>query len=171
MTNIRRYDATGRPVFITAVCHRRIPYLQMDWQKELLLSVMREAMSSFDFSMKAYVIMGDHFHWIIAPGEQNFSSIMQSIKLRFVYRYKRAIHQTEKITVWQRRFWDHVIRDVDDLHRHMDYIHFNPVKHGCVGKSLDYKWSSFNTHVEKGHYDAKWGTGAVLQTIEAMDFE
>jgi len=72
VTNIRRYETTGRPVFITAVCYSRIPYLKSDWQKELLLSVMREVKPSSVFAMHAYVILDDHFHWIITPGEQNF---------------------------------------------------------------------------------------------------
>jgi putative transposase len=171
MTNIRRYDPTGRPVFITAVCHRRIPYLKRDWQKELLLSVMREVKSSSGFAMNAYVILDEHFHWIITPGKQNFSTIMQSIKLRFVHRYKKAIKQKKNATLWQRRFWDHIIRSAEDLHRHKDYIHYNPVKHGYVLKPLDYKWSSFNTHVEMRNYNAKWGADTVSETIHAMDLE
>ena len=91
MTNIRRYETTGRPVFISAVCYCRKPYLEGDWQKELLLKVMREVKSSAWFAMQAYVILDDHFHWIITPEEQNFSAIMQSIKLRFVHRLKKEI--------------------------------------------------------------------------------
>ena len=102
---------------------------------------------------------------------QNFSAIMQSIKLRFVHRYKKAIGKKEQATLWQRRFWDHVIRNSEDLHRHMDYIHYNPVKHGYVSKPLDYKWSSFNTHVEMGNYAAKWGTDTISETIHTMNLE
>ena len=171
MTNIRRYETTGRPVFITAACYRRKPYLKTDWQKELLLSVMREVKLSSGFAMHAYVILEDHFHWIITPVGQNFSAIMQSIKLRFVHRYKKAIGKKEQATLWQRRFWDHVIRNDEDLHRHMDYIHYNPVKHGHVSKPLDYKWSSFNTHVKMGNYAANWGTDTISETIHAMNLE
>ena len=171
MTNIRRYDPTGRPVFITAVCYRRKPYLETDWQKELLLSVMREVKSSSGFATNAYVILDDHFHWIITPGKQNFSTIMQSIKLRFVHRFKKAIDQKNNATLWQRRFWDHVIRNDEDLHRHMDYIHFNPVKHGYVSKPLDYKWSSFNTHVKMGNYAASWGRESISDAIQNMNLE
>ena len=171
MTNIRRYDTTGRPVFITAVCHRRIPYLKRDWQKELLLSVMREVKSSSGFAMNAYVILDEHFHWIITPEKNNFSTIMQSIKLRFVHRYKKAIKQKKNATLWQRRFWDHIIRSAEDLHRHMDYIHFNPVKHGYVPRPSDYKWSSFSTHVKIGNYTAGWGAHTVPEAIHTMNLE
>jgi putative transposase len=171
VTNIRRYETTGRPVFITAVCYSRIPYLKSDWQKELLLTVMREVKTSSGFTMNAYVILDDHFHLIITPGEQNFSAIMQSIKLRFVHRYKKTIDQKNNATLWQRRFWDHVIRNSEDLHRHMDYIHYNPVKHGYFLKPLGYKWSSFNTHVEMGNYAANWGTGTISEAVHAMNLE
>ena len=171
MTNIRRYDPTGRPVFITAVCYRRKQYLETGWQKELLLSVMREVKLSSGFAMHAYVILDDHFHWIITPVGPNFSAIMQSIKLRFVHRYKKAIGRKEQATLWQRRFWDHVIRNSEDLHRHMDYIHYNPVKHGYVSKPSDYRWSSFNTHVRMGNYAANWGTDTISEAIRTMNLE
>jgi putative transposase len=171
VTNIRRYQTTGRPVFITAVCYRRKPYLETDWQKELLLAVMREVKPSSGFAMHAYVILDDHFHWIITPGGQNFSAIMQSIKLRFVHRYKKAIGKKEQATLWQRRFWDHVIRNSEDLHRHMDYIHYNPVKHGYVSKPSGYRWSSFNTHMRMGNYAANWGTDTISETIHTMNLE
>ena len=171
MTNIRRYETTGRPVFITAVCYRREPYLETDWQKELLLSVMREVKLSSGFAMHAYVILDDHFHWIITPVGQNFSAIMQSIKLRFVHGYKKAIGKKEQATLWQRRFWDHVIRNSEDLHRHMDYIHYNPVKHGYVSKPSGYRWSSFNTHMRMGNYAANWGTDTISEAIHTMNLE
>ena len=132
---------------------------------------MREVKSSSGFALNAYVILDDHFHWIITPVVQNFSAIMQSIKLRFVHRYKKAIDKNEQATLWQRRFWDHVIRNSEDLHRHMDYIHYKPVKHGYVLKPLDYKWSSFNTHVEMRNYDAKWGADTISDAIHTMNLE
>ena len=61
-------------------------------------------------------------------------------------------------TIWQRRYWEHTIRDEDDLHRHMDYIHYNPVKHGVVQNVRDWEWSSFHRYVRMGWYDADWGS-------------
>ena len=171
MTNIRRYDPVGRPVFITAVCYRRIPYLKTDGQKELLLSVMREVKASTAFSMKAYVILDDHFHWIMTPGKHNFSKVMQSIKLRFVHRFKKASGEKNNLTLWQRRFWDHVIRDSEDLRTHMDYIHYNPVKHGYVHKPVDYRWSSLNAHVTSGNYPMDWGTTEIPIELDEMGLE
>ncbi len=166
MTNIRRYEITGRSVFITAVCHRRKPCLESDWQKELLLSVMRELKSSSGFAMNAFVILDDHFHWIITPVGKKFSAIMQSIKLRFVHRYKKAIGKKEQATLWQRRFWDHVIRNSEDLHRHMDYIHYNPVKHGHVARVADWPYSTFHRAVKSGQYPLDWAEEPIFQKYE-----
>jgi putative transposase len=58
--------------------------------------------------------------------------------------------------VWQRRFWEHQIRDQDDLARHIDYIHFNPVKHGLVERAAGWPWSSFDRHVRDGPLPADW---------------
>ena len=171
MTNIRRYETTGRPVFITAVCYRRRLHLKTDAQKELLLSVMRKVKNTSGFSMLAYVILDDHFHWFVTPGNDGFSRIMQSVKLRFTHRCKKHLGKLEKTTLWQRRFWDHVIRDDEDLHRHMDYIHYNPARHGYVSKPMGYQWSSLNTHIERGNYDFRWGVSTVPESIDAMDLE
>ena len=171
MTNIRRYEASGRPVFITAVCHRRKPYLKTDWQKELLLAVMREVKLSSGFSMHAYVLLNDHFHWLITPNDLEFPKVMQSRKLRYVHRFKNVTGKEEKTTLWQRRFWDHIICNDHDLHKHMDYIHYNPVKHGVVSKPMDYRWSSFNTHVQLGNYASHWGAYTPPVTIGSLRLE
>ncbi len=171
MTNIRRYDPGNRPVFITAVTYLRKPFLREDGHKELLLAVMREVKASVGFKMHAYVILNDHFHWIITPGKGSFSKTMQSVKLRFVHRYKKAVKASSSTTIWQRRFWDHVIRDTDDLHRHMDYIHYNAVKHGYVVMPKDYAWSSFRTHVARSHYVLDWGAASVPEAVKEMALE
>ena len=64
--------------------------------------------------------------------------------------------------VWQRRFWEHCIRDEDDLKRCVDYIHFNPVKHGLVQRVRDWPWSSFYRFVQLGEYTENWGDGVVM---------
>ena len=107
--------------------------------------------------MLAYAILDDHFHWIIKPANADFSKIVQSVKLRFTHRYKKFNNLKKPCKIWQNRFWDHVIRDEDDLLRHMDYVHYNPVKHGVVKRPQDYRWCSFNQHVKKGNYQPDWG--------------
>ena len=61
--------------------------------------------------------------------------------------------------MWQRRFWEHRIRDLEDLNRHLDYIHYNPVKHGLVPSVKAWPWSTFHRYVREGYYDSDWGAG------------
>ena len=171
MANIRRHYLPKRPIFITAVCFKRKPFLKSVKSKELLLSVMREVKSESQFSMVAYTIMDNHFHWIIRPVDPDFSKIVQSVKLRFVHRYKKQAGINEHFQIWQKRFWDHVIRNETDLHRHMDYVHYNPVKHRNAKRPLNYRWCSFNHHVEKGNYCSDWGRVKEPDTILKMDLE
>jgi putative transposase len=72
--------------------------------------------------------------------------------------------------VWQRRFWEHVIRDEEDWRRHVDYIHYNPVKHGLVNRPTAWRWSSFAKAVAKGWYEESWGEGEPA-TVVGMDCE
>ncbi|WP_305907553.1 transposase [Methylomarinum sp. Ch1-1] len=172
MTDIRRYPPINHPVFITAVCHRRNPVLANDADKELLLTVMREVKKEMPFRVLAYVILDDHFHWLIRMDEGHaFSRILQSVKLRFTHRWKRARNITMPTTLWQRRFWDHIIRDTEDLNLHMDYIHFNPVKHEIVTDPVDYPWSSFHVHQSKDRYPKDWGRKLVPGNIKSMILE
>jgi putative transposase len=69
-------------------------------------------------------------------------------------------------TIWLRRFWEHRIRNEQDLHQHFDYIHFNPVKHGYVNNPKDWKWSTFHRFVEKDWYDCEWGSSEPKNIIE-----
>lgn len=63
----------------------------------------------------------------------------------------------KEAAIWQRRFWEHLIRDDEDLKVHLNYIHINPVKHGLVEKAADWQWSSFHRYVQMGYYEKEWG--------------
>ena len=72
--------------------------------------------------------------------------------------------------VWQRRFWEHTLRDEEDWLKQVDYIHYNPVKHGLADSPGEWPWSSFNRAVSKGWYDASWGASEP-KNIKGMDCE
>ena len=76
--------------------------------------------------------------------------------------------RTGEAAIWQRRFWEHLIRDEDDLSRHIDYIHYNPVKHGLVRKAADWEWSSFHRYVRVGTYEREWGEAIGKQVEELI---
>jgi putative transposase len=108
--------------------------------------------------MRAYAILHDHFHLMIfVPETTNLSKLLQSIQRNFTRNYKRAHGITHSLHLWQRGFWDHVIRDERDLARHMDYIHYNPVKHGYVTEPEAYADSSYQEYVRRGWYEIGWG--------------
>jgi putative transposase len=120
----------------------------------------------------AYVIMPDHFHWLIKlPQESpNFSKILLSFKGNFTYQYKKIHNIPTSLNLWQRRFWDHIIRDEKDLIIHLDYVHWNPVKHGLVTEPEQWSQSSFKTWVDNGYYESEWG-GEEPKTIRGLNFE
>ena len=172
MTNIRRYQSLNQAIFITAVCRQRQPILANDLEKQSLLAIMREVKTEMPFRLAAYVVLNNHFHCLIRPEEHcDFSRIIQSIKLRFTHRWKAQHNVNSPVRLWQRRFWDHVIRDAEDLHRHLDYIHFNPVKHGLVTDPADWPWSSFKAHQAKGRYPLDWGAAQVDDAVKTMNLE
>jgi putative transposase len=107
------------------------------------------------FELQAYVVLADHFHWLMKVDKSSgkFSKIMHSIKSNFT-RYFKHTHDIQKpLNIWQRGFWDHVIRDEQDFGTHLDYIYWNPVKHGCVNKPEDWPNSSYKDWVKEGVYE------------------
>jgi len=105
------------------------------------------------FELIAWVILPEHFHLLINPEEQIISNIMQRIKLSFSVEYSKKHPHVNRI--WQRSFWDHIIRDEDDFYRHLNYIHLNPVKHGLVKNPFEYPHSSIMKF--KDYYADGWG--------------
>jgi putative transposase len=101
----------------------------------------------------------------------HFSTVMHSLKRNFTMNYKKFHSISSSFTVWQKRFWDHVIRDEYDLNRHLDYIHWNPVKHGFVDHPEDWPQSSFLDWLERGYYPENWGWEHEPKNIEGMNFE
>jgi putative transposase len=131
---------------------------------ELLRDSIRQVRTRHPFAIDAMVVLPDHFHaiWTLPPGDADFSTRMRLIKAGF----SRAIPATERLSdirlargergIWQRRFWEHAIRDEGDWQRHIDYIHYNPVKHGQIRRVQDWPHSSFHRYVQAGIYPADW---------------
>ena len=132
---------------------------------ELLRMSFRYVKKRKPFYMNAAVILPDHLHciWTLLPGDADFSIRWNMLKGRF----SRNIEKGERISesrvkrrergLWQRRFWAHLIISEDDFNRHVDYIHWNPVKHGWVKRVVDWPHSSFHKFLEQGIYPSTWG--------------
>ena len=164
MPNYKRYYTPGQSVFITLVTFRRKPLLvnHIDqWRHALKLVRTRHP-----FHIPASVVLPDHCHFImnLPDGDADFSTRISLFKAAF----SRSLPKTTSVSsasrfkrrereIWQRRFWEHAIRDESDFQRHFDYIHFNPVKHGHVSRCADWPYSSFQQCVEQGIYPADWG--------------
>lgn len=169
--NFRRYYVPNALVFITQVVQDREPVFQDQDYLELLLSTLRTVKQLHPFSMLGYVFLPEHFHILIKPtGNSNFSHIMHSLKPNFTKAYKEATGRTQSLKFWQKRFWDHIIRDETEFERVLDYIHYNPVKHKRVTRPEDWKYSSFLAWRERGAYPEEWGW-STPPSLERFDDE
>ncbi len=153
MSKLLRHYSKGSIYFITAVTDQREKLLIKHY--DLLRDSMTKYQNNLKFELIAFVILPDHLHLIINPENSDLSNIMQRIKLSFSKKLRYI--SVRSGMVWQKRFWDHVIRDRDDMNRHIDYIHYNPVKHGYVNSPFDWKESSIHDFYEKGLYPKDWG--------------
>jgi len=167
----RRLYIEGAIYFVTTVVRERKPIFNKPDMVELLLDTLREVKKHHPFAMNAYAILFEHCHLLLRPtGASNISAIMHSFKRNVTVRVKQRMKELRSMRLWQGRFWEHVIRDEKDLVNHYDYIHFNPVKHGLVGKPEDYPWSSYSYWLANGYYEVGWGHAPPENTIN-MDFE
>ena len=154
----RRYYIPDSIVFITQVVDSRTPIFADGTQVALLRSILHIAQEKYPFHMLGYVFLPDHFHLLIKPEPGvTHSRIMHSIKPAFTRTYKQNTGITGSMHFWQQRYWDHIIRSEYDFGRHLDYIHYNPVKHGYVARPEDWADSSYRFWQQRGAYSERWG--------------
>jgi putative transposase len=173
-----RRALTGTTYFFTVVTHRRRPILCDDAIRIALRHAIEQVRSCLPFKTDAMVLMPDHLHciWTLPDGDTDFSSRWSQIKHHVSYScgqmYSTALSTSRQrqrtAAIWQRRFWEHQIRNETDMERHVDYIHFNPVKHGLVGMAAAWPYSTFGRFVRDGVYAADWGGNP---DCDGMEFE
>ncbi len=169
MSKYRRANIEGATYFFTVVAERRQAILTNDDVREALRTAIIKVRESLPFTIEAWVLLPDHLHciWTLPEGDADFSTrwrlIKREVTLAIGGKYFREDFQTERRkqkqhgTIWQHRFWEHLIRDENDFAAHMDYVHFNPVKHGLVKTVNEWPWSSFHRAVKQGNYSSNWG--------------
>jgi putative transposase len=179
MTNYRRADIKGGTYFFTLVTYRRQRIL---CDKKVMLALrngIRDVQARYPFEINGWVLLPDHLHciWTLPPGDADFSMRWAMIK-RAVSKQcgqdllreewiNKSKQQRRESTIWQRRFWEHKIRNEDDYEKHLDYLHYNPVKHGYVKNVVDWPYSTYHRYLHQGIYDDDWaGEG-----IERIDNE
>lgn len=168
MSHYRRAAVPGGSYFFTVVTERRQPILIDPAVRLALREAIVSVRQTLPFRIDGWVLLPDHLHaiWTLPDGDADFSNRWRLIK-RHVTRvcgpdYLRREFLTKRRsakqcgTLWQHRFWEHLIRDDRDFRQHMDYLHANPVKHGLVDAAIDWQWSSFHRWVRRGVYPPDW---------------
>jgi putative transposase len=167
----RRAFLPGASYFFTLVTERRRPILASASAVEVLRSAFRSVRKTRPFEVDAIVVLPDHLHciWTLPPGDADFSTRWRLIKTRFTKQCDPALRAEANSAraakceqaVWQHRYWEHLLRDETDYTRHVEYIHYNPVKHGLVSSAMEWPYSSFRRYVAAGVYPPDWGQGAM----------
>ena len=156
----------GGCYFFTAVTHRREPLFDDPRTVDLLFQAIGRMQQRHPFSIDAHVVLPDHLHmiWSLPLHDADFSKRWMLIKSAFTRAYRKrhaSGPRADKRPIWQDRFWEHLIRDERDYAAHVEYIHFNPVKHGFVRAPRNWLHSSFRAFVECGLYELGWGDGMI----------
>lgn len=169
MVNYRRNLVAGGTYFFTVnLRDRRANTLTTNI--ELLRESFRLVKHQKPFEIVAIVVLPDHKHMImeLSDEDDDYAGRWRAIKSHFSRKLRKAGAQLQpnakgELGIWQRRFWEHQIRDDRDMQAHVDYIHYNPVKHAHVRRVVDWPYSSFHRFVERGDLASDWGgAGAVM---------
>ena len=168
MVNYRRCRIAGGCFFFTvALTNRRTSLLTRHIC--ILREAFRSVMNAHPFFIDAIVVLPDHLHCILSlpQNDDDYSMRWRQVKSAFSrqlptqeHRSRSRIQKNER-GIWQRRFWEHAIRNEQDYIHHINYIHYNPVKHGYVQCVADWEFSSFHRFVARGVYPVDWGGGGV----------
>jgi putative transposase len=169
----RRANTEGETYFFTVNLADRLSDLLVRHIEDLS-AVTQSVKQVHPFSTVAMVVLPEHLHalWRLPSGDADYPLRWSQIKAGF----SRQIPKDEHIRVsrqakrergmWQRRYWEHQIRDEDDLARHVDYIHHNPVKHGLVRRPVDWPHSTLHGYIERGMLMQEWGMSADDKVFE-----
>ena len=153
---------------------------------EFLRIAFKKTTQNYKFEIVAICVLPDHIHLILNPENiKEYSKIISSIKHSFsrdvgqvcpTYlcsqdNLKTGYKNKREKGLFQRRFYEHTISSQSELNNHINYIHYNPVKHGYVQSVKDWEYSSFHKFVENNFYDKKWGSSTDIESIKNLDFE
>ena len=162
MVQYRRNFLPGGTFFFTVTLADRRSSVLVD-DVAALRTAFRATRSERPFAIDAIVILPDHLHAILTlpSADADFSGRWRRIKGHFSGALIDAGLEIPRasngdLALWQRRFWEHTIRDENDFERHVDYIHFNPIKHGLVSRVCDWPHSSFKQYIARGDLPPDW---------------
>lgn len=165
----RRLYVPGGTYFFTLVTNRRERIFYDSVAIKTFWQAIDYVKLRHPFNLVADVLMPDHLHIILTLpiGDSNFPTRWRLIKSYFSRNYKNTRFSPP---LWQNRYWEHLIRDEEDLVSHIDYIHYNPVKHGLTTLPSEWEHSSFMRFVNEGYYSDNWSQEFnILNDISYMD--
>ncbi len=164
MSNYRRAQVPGATYFFTINLADRSSGLLLR-EIDALRTAFARVVNEMPFETNAMVVLPDHLHavWTLPKGDSNYSERVRRLKAYFSAQI--AMHEAVKTSlarkgergIWQRRFWEHMIRDETDYAKHLDYVHINPLKHGVVTQVRDWPHSTFHRYVKHGDLTRDWG--------------
>lgn len=167
MPDYRRAWHPGGTYFFTVNLLQRQGNNLLIQYVDLLRGVVRSVRQRHPFIIHSWVVLPDHIHCVIErpPDDADFTARWRLIKMEF----SKALPKNERRSqvrvargergIWQRRYWEQLIRDDADFGAHMDYVHINPLKHGLGRRVGDWPHSTFHRLVEQGIYPADWAGG------------
>jgi putative transposase len=168
MSRYRRAPTPGATYFFTVVTYRRRGFLCDDDVRAALRQAIVRVREKHALTLDAWVLLPDHLHciWTLPEGDADFALRWNLIK-RYVTRAcgPRLHHpglmtaskqRHRESTLWQRRYWEHRVRDENDFAAHMDYVHYNPVKHGLCRRPSEWPYSTLHQWIAKGVYPSGW---------------
>ncbi|MFN2203327.1 MAG: REP-associated tyrosine transposase [Caldilineaceae bacterium] len=166
----RRANVAGGTYFFTVNLAERQLGLLVD-HVDLLRDSVRVVKQRHPFNIVAFVVLPDHLHaiWTLPEGDSDFAMRWMLVKSGFSRRIPEGERRNASRIlkgergIWQRRYWEHLIRDEMDYQRHVDYVHFNPVKHGYASRAADWPYSSIHRHIAAGLLSENWGVASLEQ--------
>jgi putative transposase len=183
MPNYRRLFVPGGTVFLTVATYRRAPLFRDEANVARLRQAVTTVRKELPFDFVAAVVLPEHLHvlWTLPPGDVEYPKRIGRIKVEFTHSLRgtdalpsdvcASRRKHRESNVWQRRYIEHTIRDERDFEDHMNYIHYNPVKHGLVSCPHAWPYSSFRKWVKGGAYPEDWACVCGGQTWPVPDWE
>lgn len=177
--NYRRVFVSNTYLHIIITSYERKPVF-ID-NIDTLRSAFKNAMRLYPYKITAICVLPEHIHLILHPKDiNNYPKIISSIK----YYFSKNVGQvcpTDKLKIgyknkrekgiFQRRYWEHTIKNEEELNNQINYVHYNPVKHGYVHNVVDWKYSSFHNFVKRGLYEENWGSFKDIENFKDLNFE
>ncbi len=162
MVHYRRNFIAGGTFFFTVTLNDRASRALVE-HVDILRTAVSRTQRSQPFTIDAVAVLPDHLHIIMTlpEGDADYPNRWRVIKRRFTDGVRKskaqaAWHQNESSLIWQTRYWEHTIRDENDFEQHVNYIHFNPVRHSLVDRACDWPYSSFHRYVRLGLLPQDW---------------